>query len=242
MPLILLSSVRLLISSSWRRWLLILLVAGALWFARKPILTGVAGTLIVDQQPGNLDFVWIRAADGISLDAAAAICRESLRRRVVLVARRPSRLVRAGIYEPIETIARRELTRLGVSLDRLEVLNPPATSSREELARLETWLESRPGAQVALPCQRLWSACQRQFLDETLRPATASRIRVLALSDGLHDETNWWDDRAGIRDFMYAFISRVYLLSGATRRSNLPEWDPDEYERTLRESLRQEGH
>ena len=230
--------------TDWRKWrnlLLLLFAAGAIWLVRQPILTGIARVLIVDEPPGNPAAIWIRDSGVVIYDEAARLCRETPGLKILLVAWEPSRLVRAGVLEPLETITRREMAARGVPAEAIEVVGPPVRTGRQEINQLSAWLENRPGACAALPLGRFSSARQRQVLDEIMASDTASRVKIVALASPRYNESNWWRSREGLRNLAFGLLSRGYGCFCGSRGEDIEPWDPDQYEESLAETIAGEG-
>jgi hypothetical protein len=202
-------------------------IAGAIWLGRTAILRGCARLLIADERAAGGGFVWIRDSDLATFQTAARVYREQPATKIILVARFPSALVRAGILERFETIARRELAARGVPAAAIEILGPEARTNREEIRRMSTWLEARPARQVALLWGQFSSARQRQVLDETMPAGVRCRVKIRALPNPRYNDTNWWHSREGVRSFMFAVISRTYSRLAGTAIEDAEDWDPE---------------
>lgn len=217
-----------------RRWFWLVLVAAiAVWSSHRTILTCIGGLVVVDERPVHLDLIWIRESGSRIYDVVASMFLESPRRRLVMIPHRPSRLIRAGICEPLESVSRRELAIRGVPTTRFEILGTPVRNWNEELRQLADWLEGLPDAGLVVPCSRFGSACLRQAINRVMPPGVVMRVKVVAVADPRYDETNWWQSRVGVRSMLYALLSRAYSWCGVSVNDECEEWDPDTYERSL---------
>ena len=62
------------------------------------------------------------------------------------------------------------------------------------------------------------------------------RIGVHALVDRRYDETNWWKSRCGVKSLMLGVIELAFAVCRGENYPNSGHWDPDRYERALRQT------
>jgi hypothetical protein len=167
--------------------------------------------LIWEDPPGDCDVVWIRPRCDGAFDVVAGLYREAPSRRVVLVEPAPIRLVQAGFLPTFEAICRRELEARGIPQNSVAVVGRGARNGWDEARLAAAWFEANPSARVAILCDRFSSGALRSILDAVLPPEHAARIRIVALPSRRYDETDWWQSRTGVRQFMYAAIARAYV-------------------------------
>ncbi len=216
-----------------RRLLLGLALFGCLWLLRAPLLSGMARLLIADGPPGEFDVVWVRPeCDGV-FDVVAGLYREAPSRRIVLVEPAPIRLVQVGLVPSFEAICRREFGARGIPQNAVTVVGRGARNGWEEARAAAEWLHAAPDARVLLLCDRFRSGAERSILNAVLGPDAAARVRILALPSRNYDETDWWRSRKGVRQFMYATLSRLYV-GWAGEPKEIPErQSPEDFERML---------
>ncbi len=230
--------------ATWRWRVGLLAAAGvAVWLGHGWVLRGLAAPL-VSQQPADgatLLVLWgdERGADGgHGFDAAATFYRQDPSRHVLLIGRRPSRLVELGILSPFATLGRRELAARGVPETAVAATEATAADQWDEAQLLAAWLQAHPTATVALWCKPLGSGRVRRILDDVTAPADAVRARVVVPRGTDRDATNWWQTRSGVKDFMLSWLELAFTwCQGRHRLVGQPQ-SVAAYEKTLREAYR----
>lgn len=215
-------------------------------FFHKPILRGLASILVVDESsslgesvsPPNCILVVEGDANAVGRhDEAARLCRENGVRRIVLIRFSPEPEVRSGAILPRHTRGRRALASAGVPTETIEVIPGNARNTWEAVRQLQPWLKHRPETRLLVLVDRLRSRHQRTVFDSVLEPSVAARVSVYGLKEPRCNEANWWKSRRGVRSVMVAGLELMHAWCFGESRPNPSDWDPDDYERTLREAI-----
>jgi hypothetical protein len=222
-----------------RRWLrrlaVALLVLGLLYFCRAPLLQGMAGLLIVAEPvPAQTDFVLLFAGHDL-YDRAAEIYRTSSHCPVVVIQLTPRRLESLGIVPSYQRVARRELGRRGVEQNSVIVLSGEGRTDWDRARCLGTWLREHPDAQGTMLCGRLGSRRKRIILDRVLGDATA-QLHLQTVPHPWYDESNWWQNRAGILEFWGELVGLLYAHCCGDTSAEYHVWDLEAFERDLGEA------
>jgi hypothetical protein len=221
----------------WRLFTVLLAVA-AVWLLRAWILHAVAWGLIVDENRTGADYLWIAGGDHC-YDQAAQLYHDQPSRRIVLVEQYPRRIVRAGVQLSPEAIGRRELARRGVPPEAVIVIPGRAKNAWEATRILGEWRPSRAGAEVLLLCDRFDSRRRRRIQDSALDADSAKHIHVLALPDRRFDESDWWRTRDGVKHCGLSWLWLTYAWCRGAPDEPVENWNPDDYEQTLRQMLKE---
>jgi hypothetical protein len=223
---------------STRKWLrrfsLLLFLAGILYFLRAPLLSGLAGLLIVDEHGSQAN--WVVPLDGHGhYEQVARLCREHAETRVLLIRLDPSRLEALARLPSGVEVAQRDLDRRGIQADRVAVFAAPGRPNSDwvEVRCLGQWLAENPDAQITLICDRFRSRHKRMILDRVLPPADAARVRLWPVAHPWYDETNWWRRKEGALDTFNGFLGVGFTWFCGDTSDRWQSWDPDEFERTL---------
>ena len=208
------------------------------WLWQESILQGVAKLLVIETQQHNSNHVAVFEDSGDGCyDKAAKLYHEDESRRILLIEPDTEHVVRIGIKPSFEARSRRVLLSLGVPNKAITLLAGGASDSWKEVRLLGNWLKDHPDARVLVPVSRFSSRRYRYILDSVLEPVEAVRVEVFALTDRRYDETDWWKSRCGVKGFLFACLSLTYARCIGEDRTKPEPWDPDDYERTLQQTV-----
>ena len=225
-----------------RRWLrrmgIALLVAGALYLLRAPILTGLASVLVFDRPlPGAETIVLFCEIDGDrGFQEAAQLHQDGQVSRILLIevrAERRARTVRAGVVPSFETTARQALLARGVPAAAIELLPADMRSNWDKARSLDAWLQQHPEARATVLCERFASRRIAQIYSSVLGPESSGRLGWRAIPDRRFDESNWWQQRLGVLAVFHAYAHLGHVWISGEGPPEPEPWDPDDYEKSL---------
>jgi hypothetical protein len=191
-----------------------LAVAGLLWLGHGWLLYLAARPLVCDEPFSGAAFLCLQGSEfGIEgaefLPDAVAWQRESEARRLLLLEPCPRRVAAIGVIPSFAEICRRELRRQGVPDSAALSLAAAAGDDWDKAHFLADWLRQHPGENVALLCARFHSG-QARYVFSRVLGSEARRVRIVASPLPGYDEHSWWRTRAGVRNFMFAWLDRGY--------------------------------
>ena len=212
------------------------------WLGHGLLLRGVAAPLVSEQPADGVATMVLRGDErGESgfrgFDAAEAFYHQAPERHILLIERRPGRLVELGILSSFATLGRRELSLRGVPDAAIEVIPAFAADPWEEGELLAAWLREHPSVTVAVYCNALGSRHLRYILDRVASPAEAAAARIVVASDSYHDATNWWKTRSGVKEFMLSWLEMAYTWRQGRRRPVQQQQSVEAYRKTLGETF-----
>ncbi len=140
------------------------------------------------------------------------------------------RLVEIGVLASFEAISRRELSARGLPHGAIVPISSDGYDDWAKARALRAWLLDRPTATVVLLCDRLRSAHLRHVLDDRLDSSQAARVRLRALADRRHDETDWWLSRSGYKAFGMAWLRQFHAWCTGGDHRPPPLRNADDYE------------
>jgi len=221
---------------------LVAVLLAILWLIHRPLLSLSARALVVDQPIEDCTFLWLRgdelSYDGRgALEAAAGLYRSKPGLGIVLVERQRALLVREGIVESFTHRAARQLQHRGVPAKAIHIIPGAAGNEWEECRLVGAWLQVRPEARLAVLCRRLESGCLRRVIDSTCPAAVAQRVRMCGLRDAWGDETNWWQSRSGVKEWLFGWLGLLHVAGHGPSAEFGSRFDLAEYERQLRLQL-----
>jgi hypothetical protein len=225
---------------SWKvRLLLATLLLTALVLFHAPLLRSVARLLVLEGPLVPTDAVVIVGRSGpyqsVPFDVVADLYHQGMVGAVVLIEDRSSRLVRTGILPTLESVVQRELDARRVPTRTLTVLAGEYRTGWDSAQALRDWLQEHPQAHVTLLCNQFGSRANALIVRTVLGTETAWRVHWRALPDSRFDVTNWWQQRHGIVAVLGSYIGLVHTYVVGEPAEQAARWDPDEFERTLRE-------
>jgi hypothetical protein len=217
------------------------LVALCLWLFSRPLLTGIASVLIVDQQPETADNVWIRAGRPIGfegyrcLDEAARLYRENPARSILCVPRYPDRVVQLGVVPSFPQKLLWELRKRGVPTEAVVYASGQTQTTWDEARALQHWLTEHPATTIVALSGRFSSRRFGIVLNSVLTRDERARVMIAALPDREFDETDWWQSRTGFKHTGEELIRLLFVACLGEQAPVACPQDPDEYERMLTE-------
>lgn len=184
---------------------------------------------------GSVDFVVILSGDG-RYDFVTEHYANGNVDRVLLLRSAPERLYECGVVPYPHERARGELIRQGVDAEDFVLIDTPVRDLWDAADQLDGWLADRPEATVACVADRLSSGTADVVFRQVLDADAHERVRIHALRDRRYDESDWWRSRRGIKSFYGAAVSLMTArFAGRPEYYFQDDWDPDAYERELRE-------
>ncbi len=214
-----------------RRLLFALILVGAVYLARGPLLHGAARLLIVEDPPQEVDALVLLDGDHL-YETTALLYRNDVSKHVLLIQVPPTRLERMGIMPDPITVARRELTNGGVPESAVEVLATDKPGDWNRARRLRDWLNEHPDARVCVLCDRFNSRRTRYVFDHELG-ALSARVHWRPLTDRRYDERNWYQSKLGAVAFFDSYLSLAHVWVYGDAVGDREEWDPDQYQNNL---------
>ena len=161
-----------------------------------------------------------QSADGFkAIERAAAWYAESSGRKILLVLPRSRRIVEIGAAPSFEETTRRQLAARGVAEDAVLSIHAEARDFWDEAHAMSDWLAADPKGTVAWACSPFTSGRMRHVLNKVLDADAASRVSLVIFADPACPPRNWWRSRNGIKEFMFAWLSMIYVWTEGERRS-----------------------
>jgi hypothetical protein len=212
----------------------VLIVAAGLYGFRVPILQSIAGYLVVDEPFAKADYVLVQPYGDRRYDRAAELYRSGRATSILLVERRANRLERLGFEPSFETVTRRALAARAVPAYSITVVPGKAASDWQRARCLREWLEQQPAVRIVVLSDRLGGRKLRYIFDQILGAEYASRVSLIALPERSYGENDWWQHREAIVDLFDTYVRLAFTRLHGESKEEGREWDPKEYEESLR--------
>jgi hypothetical protein len=191
--------------------------------------------LVSQEDVATVDYVAIVNGDRESFATAAALLNQGEAGAVLVLERRPVRIVKLGISPALGSAARQELAARGCSDYSIKVLSTSATTSWQVVRELDQYLHTHaPEARMAVICPEIQSRYFRRIIDSCLEPPHADRLHVRAFSTGAFDAHNWWHNRLAIAKVGMAYLRLGYVICYGEGTFAADNWDPDRYEASVK--------
>src|SRR5262245_32540511 len=189
-----------------RRLLIFAILGGVAYLYRVPILR-TAGSVRVSND-GFVPSTRVAIRDGDRrYEAAAGVLAAGRAEGVLIVQEAPTRLQQLGVLPTGEVKDRRELARLGVPDERIELVLGQARTAWDWTQQLGGWMDRHPGATVLVLVNRFDSRHDRLVLRRVLSAEQFARIRLAALPHREHNERTWWHHKEGVLAFGNRFLA-----------------------------------
>jgi len=188
-----------------RRFLFVVLLLAAGYVARTPLLTGAARLLVVDTAAAADYIVPLGGAASTRPFEAAALYREGLAPRVLLMEYRTDDAIRLGVVPSETELYRRVLELEGVPGEAIEVVPGIARTTWDEALAVRRALPADEPVRIIVVTspehtrRALWAF--REALADT-----AADVRVAPAPQLRYDETNWWRRDEGLLAYLHEYL------------------------------------
>jgi uncharacterized SAM-binding protein YcdF (DUF218 family) len=193
-----------------RTALALLLVAAALWLARRPLLVAIGGALVAEDAVAPVDAIVVSNASARA-DAleAARLYREGISARLVIAEweRDPldTEVQRLGVpYLDSTALARAILERSGVPPAAITVLPGSAAGTEDEVAAAAAYVRAHDLTSLLYLAPRSHTARARWLLRRRLPPPVRVAVRSARLDAFTVD--GWWRSRDQSREVMAEYL------------------------------------
>jgi hypothetical protein len=218
-----------------RRWLVRFVVVAAivatLVVFRAPVLRGLGEQLIVDEPPVANAVVLILGGDR-SPELAIQTFKDGHTPAILLVDWQPQRAERLGITTSHATTLRHVLVKQGVPEQSIQLLPGRPRDMYEVADGIAAWLEQHPDKHLVVYCGRFGSRHVHVILQRVLGEQR-ERVHLQAVAHPEYDAGQWWQHKAGLKDFWAAATRLAFAWTHDRPRHDNPVWDPDAYEKGL---------
>ncbi len=157
-----------------------------------------------------------------AFDRAADWYAEAPNRKILLLLPPDSRVVEIGAVRSFERTCRSELDKRRIPACDVLAIRAGSHDAWGEAHAMADWLREHPRAKVVLACSPFRSGWLQHVFDKVLGPVTAGRMKLALLPDPECRIENWWRSRAGVKEFMYAWLELVYARAEADDARPLP--------------------
>jgi len=228
-------------------------IVACLWLLRGPILRMAAWPLVACEPAAGAKYLWIPSSplgaccSPRYFDLVRDLYAEDRSRSVLIVRPVPERIVRMAAEPAFEQMVRDELARRGIPREAVIILPGPARNLWEECRCVAAWMGEQGGqrslpaplskddkSNVALLCDRFASGNIRLVLGRSAGAGELACVRVVSIANPRYDEDSWWQNRNGVKDFVAAWLARIYIRFHGEDVVDDDAWDPDAYERSIR--------
>lgn len=192
--------------------LAVVLLLGMLYFLRRPILTGVADGLIVNDALLPADIIFLLNGDFNTRPVEAAeLYEEGLAPRVVIARAESGMAVKLGLIPNETDISVGVMKRLGVPAEAITILPAPGgvTSTFDEAKVLRDYVEENQVSRIILVTSEFHSRRAKWIFERELRGLPLS-LEMAAVPYATFDRTNWWTNENGLITLNNEYIKLVF--------------------------------
>jgi uncharacterized SAM-binding protein YcdF (DUF218 family) len=188
---------------------LILVLGGAAWLGREPLLRSAADLWIVSDDVAPADAA---AVFGGGLDirpfAAADYYQRGLVRKILISNVGSSRADRLGAVLSHVEANRRVLLKLGVPATAIETFGDGLTNTYDEARALRDWAARTGAHSVIVPTEIFTARRLRWMLHRAF--ADGATVRVTALDPPDYRRDDWWKHEGGLIGFQNEVMKYAY--------------------------------
>ncbi len=198
-----------------------------------PILRVVESLLVVNEPRVPTEFAVIISHNEWG-ETAFDLWHDKEVETIVLFQGREPRPVRVGAVPSFVVIGRQELINRGVPDRAIAVIRSEAMTHQQAFRDVDRWLQHRPDAHATVLVPRHGTRYSRWVIDSVLEKDRADRLHVASPPVRSFDETVWWQSRTGVKKIIHGYLRLGHFLYFGESNALIDEWDPDEYERSLK--------
>jgi uncharacterized SAM-binding protein YcdF (DUF218 family) len=193
--------------------LVLLLLGMAAYALRRPLLTGFANALTVDDDLVPADFIYLLGGDAhIRPVHAARLFRDGLAPQVVITTGGPLTSRVSTTPDSADSVV--QLLRLeGVPDSSIAALPlpPGAASTQDEGQALRRYLQEHPAQRVIVVTSAYHSRRARWTLRRELKGVNVD-LRMSAAPDPRFNASNWWQNEEGFVAYLTEALKFVHTL------------------------------
>ena len=181
--------------------LFLVVLCGAVYLARRPILRFAGESWIVDETLDHADAIIVLSDDNFYADRvtrAAELMRDGKAPLVVASGRR------LRPYAGIAELMQHDLIERGVPKEKIIVFPHDADSTREEAEALTNFVTEKKWTTVLLVTSNYHTRRVR-YVFRKIFPANV-QLAVVSARDGDFDPQQWWEKRKSLRYFAREFF------------------------------------
>ena len=188
----------------------VLVVAGALFIARHPLMSAAAKVWIVDEALVKSDAVVVL---GGGLDSRPSFAADLYRRGLVafvLVADvRNSTAADKGIIPTETTIAIGLLEQEGVPASAIQTFGSKVASTRDESLGVHAWVAEHPSHRLIIPTDPFHTRRVKWLFSRALKDQHVE-VSVASVPSSRYDPLAWWNSEEGLIGFQNEIVKFVY--------------------------------
>ncbi len=185
----------------WRAALGVAIILSALYFARVPILAGLARLWIVDEPVAPAQAIVVLGGNPSGRGAAAAALYKQGAAPLVLISSPELTAVQKLRLQSTDAdLTRQFLVAQGVPASAIENFGTELTSTRDEAMSLRDWCTRHPAARLIVPTDLFHTRRADWFIEKALA-GTGTDVRVTAVAPLRYTAQNWWRHEDGLIAF-----------------------------------------
>jgi uncharacterized SAM-binding protein YcdF (DUF218 family) len=195
------------ITSTLISLLFLVVLCGAIYLARRPILRFAGESWIVDETLDHADAIIVLSDDNFYADRvtrAAELMRDGKAPLVVASGRR------LRPYAGIAELMQHDLIERGVAKEKILVFAHDADSTRDEAQALANFVTEKKWTTVLLVTSN-YHTRRTRYVFRNIFPANV-QLAVVSARDGDFDPQQWWQKRKSLKYFMREFLGMIVAV------------------------------
>lgn len=189
-----------------------LLCAGA-WFARAPLLTGVAKAWVVDEPVTNADaIVVLGGRPDIRAVEAARLYQRGLAPLILYMQVKLTPTAEMGITASEADITRRVLLSNNVPETAMQAIGNGVTSTYDESCVVRAWVDKTGAKSLVIPTDLFHTRRVRWVFRKQLK-GSGAKACLHAVQPKEYAVNDWWKTPEGFLAFQSEVVKSIYYLS-----------------------------
>jgi uncharacterized SAM-binding protein YcdF (DUF218 family) len=187
--------------------LFLVVLCGAVYLARRPILRFVGESWIVDETLDHADAIIVLSDDNFYADRvtrAAELMRDGKAPLVVASGRR------LRPYAGIAELMQHDLIERGVAKEKILVFAHDADSTRDEAEVLANFVTEKKWNTVLLVTSN-YHTRRARYVFRKIFPVNV-QLAVVSARDGDFDPQQWWQKRKSLKYFTREFVGMIVAM------------------------------
>jgi len=217
-----------------KRLVFIAILIASFVIGYRPLLRSVYNFLIREDPAENVDFVALVNGGRVAIDRAIERVTDGKAQEILIVERRPPRVVQIGAARSLGDRVKKSLILRGMPESSVHIVTTGAVTNWQLVRELDQYLISHsPAARVAILFPEHQTRYLRWIVDREIDRRRADQFEVWSFSTGVFDAENWWSNRLALFKVAVSYLRLIHAVGFGEGDFDANNWSPESYQRSL---------